>query len=389
MRSETTFKVLVHLGMRFKSARMIAMGALRYAASHKHLDVHVSDGKDERYDFIDFGPWRPDGLIADPWGAKATAPRVRAEVLFHASEEDARNARTDICIRMACDNPAVGRLAAHVFARRNLRHFGFVGELHDFVWSLERRDAFRDALLAEGLEAPSVFANKPGRTLADDRAALLEWLAGLAKPCGIFVSSDLRAMHILDACRFAGVMVPEALQLLSVDNEEYICEQMSPTLSSIEPDFEGAGYEAMRLLDEALQGGGGAPALPPVRTYGLRGFVERLSTRDYKGTARIVNLALDFIRSHGESGATAADVAKAAGCSARLLERHFRQTLGRTIAEELRRVKLEKACRLLRDTETPVGEIGPLCGYENEIHFRKIFKAAYGMTMSDFRRKGG
>lgn len=408
-----TVRVLVHLGMRFKSGRAIAMGALRYAAAHKHLDVHVTEGKDERYDFLDFGPWRPDGLIADPWGSKAGAPRVRAKVLFHVSPEDVRGEDPGACVRMACDNVAVGRMAARLFERRNLRHFGFVGELHDFVWSVERRDAFRAALSECGLEAPSVFINPPGVTLARDRAALLAWLEALPKPCGVFVTSDLRAISVLDACRFAGIAVPETLQVLAVDNEEYLCEQTTPTLSSIEPDFESAGHEAMRLLDEMLgahrvpprgEGGdkrdrtplpsiGSAPAeatavsVPPLRTYGLRGFVERLSTRDFKGTARLVNIALDFIRQHGEGGATAAEVAKAAGCSARLLERHFRHTLGRTIVQELRRVKLEKARRLLRETETPIGEIGPLCGYEDEIHFRKLFKREFGLTMSAYRAR--
>ena len=118
----------------------------------------------------------------------------------------------------------------------------------------------------------------------------------------------------------------------------------------------------------------------------MRGIVERLSALDFKGTARIVNLALDFIRLHGASGATAADVAKAAGCSSSLLERYFRKTLGRTVVQELQRVRLEKACDLLRHSETPIGEIGPLCGYGDETYFKIIFRRAYGKSMRDYRR---
>ena len=101
----------------------------------------------------------------------------------------------------------------------------------------------------------------------------------------------------------------------------------------------------------------------------------------------IVNRALDFIRLHGASGGTAAEAAKAAGCSASLLQRHFRKTLGRTVMEEIHRVRLEKACRLLRHTETPIHEIAALCGYENEVFLKVLFKRTFGLSMRDYRRQ--
>ncbi len=82
---------------------------------------------------------------------------------------------------------------------------------------------------------------------------------------------------------------------------------------------------------------------------------------------------------------TAADVVKAAGCSASLLERYFRKTVGRTIVQELQRVRLEKACDLLRHSETPIGEIGPLCGYEDETYFKNLFRQSYGVSMRQLR----
>ena len=69
-----------------------------------------------------------------------------------------------------------------------------------------------------------------------------------------------------------------------------------------------------------------------------------------------------------------------------LLERYFRKTVGRTVVQELQRVRLEKACYLLRHSETPIGEIGPLCGYGDETYFKIIFRRAYGKSMRDYRR---
>ena len=139
---------------------------------------------------------------------------------------------------------------------------------------------------------------------------------------------------MLDICRECGIEVPSVAQVIGVDNEEYICEQTEPTLTSIEPDFEGGGYEAMRALD-AMLSGKRPPAKPII--YGVRGIVERQSTRDNRGTARLVNLTLDFIR-------------------------------------------------LLRHSETPIEGIAALCGYEDASFLKVLFRRTYGISMRDYRR---
>ena len=187
---------------------------------------------------------------------------------------------------------------------------------------------------------------------------------------------------MLDVCRECGIAVPELVKVLGVDNEEYLCEQSMPALSSIEPDFESGGFEAIRMLDDMLSGKNASPE--PFK-YGIRGLVERRSTRDDSGTARLVNLALDFIRLHGASGGTAAEAVKAAGCSASLLQRLFRKTLGRTVVQEIQRVRMEKAKKLLRDTDTPIGEIAQLCGYDDESYLKLLFRRTFGMSMSKYR----
>ena len=376
------WRVLVRLHMRYKAGRMISVGVLRYAATHPHIEVHVVGGG-RRDEICELGAWVPDGIVSDTYTALSKrSASVRAAVLFHSSGPIAeQNGRQ--CVRMRSDNAAAGRMAAAHFLRHNIRHFGYVGALFDFDWSLARGAAFAEEVGKAGFAPPSVFRTDKSFDLAQEKEALLRWLRALPKPCGIFAANDWRAMTVLNACREAGIDVPEVAQVIGVDNEEYICEQTVPTLTSIEPDFEGGGYEAMRMLDAMLSG---RRVADRTLTYGMRGIVERLSALDFKGTARIVNLALDFIRLHGASGATAADVVKAAGCSSSLLERYFRKTVGRTVVQELQRVRLEKACYLLRHSETPIGEIGPLCGYGDETYFKIIFRRAYGKSMRDYRR---
>ena len=376
-------RVLVRLSMRGKAGRAMTTGILRYAATHPQFEMNIAEKGNDSDIIFDYGDWRPDGVImhAREAGDNVVAG-ARAAVFLHS--DPPRSWRGRPCGAIFCDDAAAGRIAASHLLRRNLRHFGYFGSLHRTLWSEARHEAFAEAIRDAGMPEPSVFGIEPPYDLSKQRKALAEWVRGLPKPCGILASSDWPAKQILDICREEDISVPELVQVIGIDNEEYVCEQSVPTLTSIEPDFEGGGYEAMRMLHAMLLGRR-VPAKPSL--YGIRGIVERRSTRDDRGTARIVNLALDFIHLHATSGATAADAVKAAGCSPSLLQRYFKKALGRTVIQEIQRVRLEKACRLLRHSETPISEIGPLCGYEDEIYFKLLFRRAYGKSMRDYRRE--
>lgn len=379
------FRILVWLGLETAAARALAHGVLRYTATHRHIDLHIWNQHHPRGEFTDWDDWRPDGIAAGDAGiAKPIPASVRAAAVFNWSGGDAPLPAARVSVM--CDDGAIGRLAAAHLLRRNLRHFGCVGALDAADWSMKREMAFAKAVRDAGCQMAAPFRVDGGASLSREREALAEWLRALQKPCGIFAVSDWRAWHVLDICRECGIEVPAVAQVIGVDNEEYICEQTTPTLSSIEPDFETGGYEAMRALD-AMLSGRRTPAEPII--YGVRGIVERQSTRDDRGTARLVNLALDFIRLHAASGGTAAEAVKAAGCSPCLLQRYFKKTLGRTIVQEIQRVRLEKARRLLRHSETPIEDIAPLCGYDDTAFLKVLFRRTYGMSMRDYRRISG
>ncbi len=374
-------RILVRLSMRSKAGRAMTTGILRYAATHPQLELNIAETGNEADSIHGYGGWRPEGVIMH--SREATDDVVagaRAAVFLHSDPPDNWHGRP--CGFVFCDDAAAGRIAASHLLKRNLRHFGYYGSLRQTIWSETRHESFAEAIREAGMPEPSVFGIEPPYELSRQRKALAEWVRGLPKPCGILASSDWPAKQILDICREEEISVPEQVQVIGIDNEDYVCEQSVPTLSSIEPDFEGGGYEAIRALD-AMLSGKRPPAEPIV--YGIRGVVERQSTRDDRGTARIVNRALDFIRLHGASGGTAAEAVKAAGCSASLLQRYFKKTLGRTVGQEIQRVRLEKACRLLRHSETPIEDIAALCGYDDASFLKVLFRRAYGKSMRDYR----
>ena len=259
----------------------------------------------------------------------------------------------------------------------------------------ERGELFAEAAREAGISV-SVYRPPAGNRDWDaEERRMAKWLLSLPKPCGVLAPFDARAKQVLDICRVSGIAVPEQVQVCGVDNEEWICEQTLPSLTSIELDFDRGGYHAADTLDSLLCAGtprpdaDATPSAPSlVRSYGVRGVVERLSTQDAKGTARLVLRAQEFIRRHAASPISVADVVKAAGCSASLLQRAFRTVLGMTPVRALQEARLERARDLLEHTTTPISDIARLCGLESEGHLKVLFRRRFGSSMRDWRRKG-
>ena len=234
-------RVLVRLSMRGKAGRAMTTGILLYAATHPQFEMNIAEKGNDSDIIFDYGDWRPDGVImhAREAGDNVVAG-ARAAVFLHS--DPPRSWRGRPCGAIFCDDAAAGRIAASHLLRRNLRHFGYFGSLHRTLWSEARHEAFAEAIRDAGMPEPSVFGIEPPYDLSKQRKALAEWVRGLPKPCGILASSDWPAKQILDICREEDISVPELVQVIGIDNEEYVCEQSVPTLTSIEPDFEGGGY---------------------------------------------------------------------------------------------------------------------------------------------------
>ena len=98
-----------------------------------------------------------------------------------------------------------------------------------------------------------------------------------------------------------------------------------------------------------------------------------------------VAAALRFIAEHSHEGIQVADVAKHVSIAVRTLERHFRAALGRTMSEEIGRLRLERAKRLLVESKESIKQVSHHCGFMNVKHFYKIFHAAEGITPKAYR----
>ena len=385
-------KMLAHLDMRHAASREAVSGIMRFVATHHNWEVRFAGAHPSNESLEHFGDWHPDALVIDS-SCHSLAPKELAAIAGRATvfaETAVPAGWRRPCATITTDDHALAVEAAKLFRQKGLAHFAFVGSPGKELWSEARRRFFHSAVKAMGYTVHDFEPTGSAASWREQELALSSWLNALPKPCGIWAAFDQRAKHVLDVCRLAGLSVPNQIQVLGVDDEAYICEQTVPSLSSIKPDFENGGFKAAQFLDDVLSGNPSSSSSKrnkrTLLQFAIKGVVERLSTADVNGTARRITTAREFIRKHATSGIDVPHIATALGVSVRLLQRDYRAVTGRTVMDDIQSAKLEHVKNLLRTTTIPIDTIGPFCDFKSPSHLKTLFKARFGMTMSDYRK---
>jgi LacI family transcriptional regulator len=95
--------------------------------------------------------------------------------------------------------------------------------------------------------------------------------------------------------------------------------------------------------------------------------------------------AVKIIASEAVRGLTVAQLAEEMLVSRSTLERRFREFFGCTPAEEINRVRIERAKVLLRETAWPVSVIGDKTGFASPENFVRFFRRLVGTTPRQYR----
>ena len=90
---------------------------------------------------------------------------------------------------------------------------------------------------------------------------------------------------------------------------------------------------------------------------------------------------------YGDSSLTLESIAASLYISKSYLCRIFRRVTGESFGDYLRRVRLEQACRLLRETELTAEQIVYACGLRDVPTFYRQFKSHVGMTPNTYRQE--
>jgi LacI family transcriptional regulator len=379
--------VLIPLGL--KGHRDCFEGILRYARVNGPWRLYRREGRPGEQRLLDMKRWGCAGIITAscPQREAQAIADTRVPVVVFEPDPAMLTPKHPLskhsCLRV--DSYATGEHAARFFLDRHYEHFAYVGGVQDKYWSRERGEGFRKTVEAAGgtcseYGVPKV---KERHDWAVEQPRMEAWLKSLPKPVALFAAMDDRARQVLDACFDADIAVPEEVAVLGVDDDPLICEATFPTLSSIQHNSEHAGYLLAEHLDKLMRGKRVRRRIEWIKPTRV---TQRRSTEATAIGDKQVARALEYIwREAGHQSITVPDVVAVFGSSRRYAENHFKTAVGRTIMDEIRRVKLERVCALLAETSLPIGDIARQCDFARESHLAFLFRKHHNVTMSEYR----
>ena len=285
------------------------------------------------------------------------------------------------------NNYETGAIAAEHLLGRGLRRFGFLGHNRDKA-DIQQLNGYTETLKSEGYQS-TIF--KFNRSVIEGNAEgweefilqLRKWIKGLQPPVGIHATSDINCRYLIEICKSLELKIPHDLAIVGSGNEPLICSSPYPSLTSIDKNFEEVGYQAARLLDEMMKSGKRSKEAKYCQPQGI---VPRQSTDSYASDHPKVALALRYIAESANRRIKVNDVVNAVATNRRTLERNFREFTGRTISHEISRMRIERAKRLMMESDLSFKELSAELGYRNSDHFYKSFLRAEGQTPSSFRK---
>lgn len=362
--------------------RDILRGITRYVREHEAWSLYHEPRSLAECIPTWLNSWKGDGIIArvqTPEIAEAVRATGIPVVDVLGVVPDAQFAVVHV------DDRLIAGMAADHLLERGFHHFGFFG-IRGENWSGRRLEGFR---LALGASRPVISHEIPRESLVRTpweilQDGLAQWLTALPKPIGLLVASDQLGPHLLEACRRAGIAVPDEVAVVGVDNDETLCDVCNPPLSSVDAGHRQVGYRAAALLRE-LMDGGAAPA--PFTFLEPLGIVIRKSSDVIATEDRLVAMALGYIREGACDGLTASDVAARIPVSRSVLQRRFRQGTGSSIHEEIIRARLNRARQLLAETDIPLADVAERAGFTHQEYLGAVFKAHLGKTPAGYRRE--
>ena len=278
---------------------------------------------------------------------------------------------------------AMAELAARELLPLHLRDYAYVSEAKPSTWDKARLAAFKSVMALHG-KSVNVFDATRFRT--DETSlvsSLADWLKGLEGPVGVFAASDIAAANAASACRRAGLSMPDDVAVVGVGNDTTLCESAPCSLTSIDLGFFDIGYAAAESLSSLISGENSSSE----RMLRPKGLVRRASTRRLLRPDKAITDMMERIRREACNGLSAKDAANSLDCTRRSVGSRFRAATGRSILEEIRRVRLEAAKELLKKETADISFIASHCGYRSLSAFSMFFRTETGFSPREWRAK--
>jgi LacI family transcriptional regulator len=364
-------------------ARGLLNGIRTYLREHRPWSIYLNEYSRENTDFTWLQHWHGDGIIA------RIENEQTARYILDAGLPTVDLSASRIIPSLPyveTDDRLIAQMAGEHFLERGFKHFGFYGDSR-FLWS-QLRCSFFEKYLAERhyhchtFQLSEASSHKASRVA--ERQKLIKWLHSLPKPIGIMACYDSRGQQLLEACRFAGLAVPDEVAVIGVDNDDLLCELSDPPLTSIQTNAVKTGYQAAELLERMMSGVDVGAEVQLIEPLNIQ---VRLSTDVLAVEDKIVSEAVRFIREHAYDDIQVQDILEQLSISRRVLESRFKKALNRTPHDEIVDVKVKYVKKLLVETKLSLSEIAERAGFKHTEYMSVVFMRATGIRPGKYREQ--
>ncbi len=329
--------------------------------------------------------WKGDGVLA--WlGAGDDLAEFVSSIKKPTVDFSLRRSHLDFA-RVLEDHAHAAQIVADHFHGRGFKNFLFYSDAEN--WSYNERGAgFVEALKQSGQTCSWIkwHESEPFCTGRDEWKRKRAWLAAqmkqAPKPLAVFAANDEQALDVLESCEEVGIVVPDEVAIVGAENFLLAPDAMHTPISSVDTNLHLLGYQGAALLAR-LMSGKEAPALPlrvPASGLVIRKSSDILAIK-HSGVLK----SLRYIWEHGHEPISVKDIVGVSGMSRRGLHKAFLDQIDRTPGQEIHRLRIEQAKRLLIGTQEKIESLAEMCGYQSANSLCVAFKNTTGMSPKQFR----
>ena len=375
-------KLLILLWSDKANVRNFLFGFCQSARHHKawSLDIRSSSDLDNPVIAQRIRDGFYDGIITDEGVFLAhtwLADIVKPALVLYATYNPVQRKAGDNLIYVQHNNGITGRhIANYLMGLGTFSSYAYVPIFPSEPWSVARGRGFQEAIE----ERHQNFC------LHDESIPLAQFLRSLPKPAAVMAACDRVALNVTDACRSSGLAVPGKVAVISVDNDETICEFSRPSLTSVIHDPQSElGRKAGEAMHSLLNGW--RSKKPGCVEYNNIKVIERESCAHLPQSTYLAHSAMHFIEKNAQRALKVGDVVAHLGVSRRLADQQFKLVHGETMLTAITRLRLVEVEKRLLLSRLPITKIANLCGFDDLAYLGKLFRRRYGVSMREYRKE--
>lgn len=277
------------------------------------------------------------------------------------------------------DNIEAARIGARALLDLGLRTIAFYSDRPALPYGEARLKGYLEVVKHRGLTPRILEMNGTTRW-----SRLRAWLNRLPKPAGVLANTDAAGLDVIAAAQQRGIEVPGELAVIGIGVDDLRCSLASSSLSHVVlPGYE-IGMTAAEILDGLFRG---RKRPRPLELIAPRRLAPGRSSEFLPREDPHVYAALRYIQDHAAGDLQVSHVLRAVPMSRRPLEKRFKQITGKTLQKAIWAARLDRACRLLIETNLSISEVADAGGFAQPQQLTEVFKRERGLSPRDYRSR--